>query len=1010
MKPAKRNPTEVAAGRNRAAPRRAAPARRSGKFPIICVGASAGGLEAFVQLLENLRPDLGMAYVLVQHLDPRHESMLAGIISRATSMPVVEVKDGMRVKPDHVYVIPPNVDMAILHGCLSLMPRPERRGPHLTIDYFLRSLARDQKEQAIAVILSGTASDGAQGVKEIKGESGITFAQDEKSAKYPGMPQSAIATGCIDFVLTPKEIARELGRIGRYPYLMLRKPVDHLQAEPETDEETRKIYVLVRDATGVDFSLYKQTMMRRRILRRMALHKIERTRDYIRFLQGSPAEITELYQDFLINVTSFFRDADAFHVLKKRVLPSILKGRHPSTPLRIWVPGCSSGEEVYSIGILLLEAMGGVHPAGPVQLFGTDIDERSIEKARTGIYPDSIAGDVSPERLRRFFVESDHGYQVRKSIRDMCVFARQNLIKDPPFSRMDLISCRNVLIYMKPVLQRKVLSIFHYALRPAGYLLLGTSESVGELADLYRAVDRKGKIYAKKENLSRGPADFALQATHQELLELPKKGGDDFARGLEKIYRDADRIALDRYAPPGVLVNDQSVILHFRGQIDPYLAPAPGRASLNLLRMAREGMAPELRKTIEEAKAKNAPVRKNGLRIRHEGKTREFDLEVIPIRSAPGNEQFFLVLFDEAARRPLVATDFAGPRPAERKRRTKQPQTPEGRIAELEEELASMKEYLRTVLNEQETANEAIRTASEEIQSSNEELQSTNEELETAKEEVQSTNEELTTLNEEMANRNLELTGAYNDLANLLGGINVPVVILDTDLRIRRLTPATEKSLNLIPADVGRTLRDVRLSVDVPDLEEKIRRVIDTATSVEEEVQNRDGNAFLMQIRSYLSPERRIEGAILSFLDISGLKVTHKKLAAALEYSNAIIETTREPLVVLDGALRVRTVNRAYCETFRIPREETENRVLQDVGNGEWNVPRLRELLLNVLPRDHQVRDFRIETKIPHVGQRTLLINARRLPPVEGDVPMILLSIGDVTADPSSVEKRKPPR
>ncbi len=988
----------MSAGARNKAVLRSARCARSGKIPIVCVGASAGGLEAFVQLLENLPSDLGMAYIFVQHLDPRHESMLTGIISRATPMPVVEVKDGMRVKPDQIHVIPPNVDMAILHGSLSLMPRAEKRGPHLSIDYFLRSLARDQKDLAIAVILSGTASDGAQGIKEIKGESGITFAQDQKSAKYPGMPLSAVATGCVDFVLPPREIARELGRIGRHPYLMVRRQVGHLPAEPEGDEDTAKIHVLVRDATGVDFSLYKQTMMQRRILRRMALHKLERTKDYIRFLRGNPAEVNALLQDFLINVTSFFRDPEVFQALKKRVIPAILKGRHQSAPLRIWVPGCSSGEEVYSIGILLLEALGGAQSAGPVQIFGTDIDERSIEKARMGFYPDSIAEAVSPERLRRFFVESDHGYQVSKAIRDMCVFARQNLVKDPPFSKMDIISCRNVLIYMKPVLQRKVLSIFHYALKSAGYLLLGTSESVGELADLYKSFDRQSKIYAKKESLSRAPADFALQVVPPNLLEPPLRAEDYAVRDLEKVHRDADRVALDRYAPPGVLVNEQLAILQFRGQIEPYLALAPGRASLNLLRMAREGLAPELRKAVEKAKATSRPVRKEGLRIRHDGKTRGFILEVIPIRSAPGNEFFFLVLFNEATRPPLQSAEPDGHRAAERERGKGKPKAGESRLAELELELASMKEYLRTVLNEQETANEAVRAASEEIQSSNEELQSTNEELETAKEELQSTNEELTTLNEEMANRNLELTAAYNDLTNLLAGVNIPVVILEADLRIRRITPAAEKALNLIPADIGRPLRDIKLSIKVPDLEGKILRAIETATSVEEEVRNRDGNVYLMGIRPYLSAERRIEGAILSFLDISGLKVSYEKLARAVEHSNAIIETTREPLVVLDGTLRVRTVNRAFCETFRIPREEAENRLLQDVGEGEWNTPRLRELLRDVLPRDHQVHDFRVETDIPNAGRRTLLFNARRLPLIEGDVPSILLSIKDGTA------------
>ena len=1000
MKSSNRKKKPLADGRRKSA-RAARPAftpHRNGKFPIVCIGASAGGLEAFSQLLENLPPDRGMAYILVQHLDPRHESMLAGIISRATRMPVIEVKDGMRVKPDHVYVIPPNVDMAILHGVLSLMPRPEKRGPHLAIDYFLRSLARDQKDQAIAVILSGTASDGAQGVKEIKGESGITFAQDENSAKYPGMPMSAIATGCIDFVLPPKDIARELGRIGRHPYLAVMKKMEARGAEPEYDEDTNKIYVLIRDATGLDFSLYKQTMMRRRILRRMVLHKMERTKDYIRYLQENPQEVTSLYQDFLISVTSFFRDAATFQTLKKKVFPALIKGRAPSSPIRIWVPGCSTGEEAYSIGIILMEALGGTTPAGPIQIFGTDIDDRSIEKARTGVYPDSIAEDVSPERLRKYFVESDHGYQVSKAIRDMCIFARQNLIKDPPFSKIDLISCRNVLIYMKPVLQRRVLSIFHYALRPFGFLLLGTSESIGELADLYKTSDRQNKIYVRKEGTRRPPAEFTLQAGPPGILEPARKAEDYYARGLEKVHKDADRIALERYAPPGVLVNEQMDILQFRGQIDPYLSPAPGRASLNLLRMAREGIAPDLRKLIDRAKTDKRQVRKEKIRLLHDGKTREVNLEVIPIRSSIVGEYFYMVLFDEALRRSLPAGGGGRSRAAAATAEKGKPSTGESRASELEGELTSLKEYLRTVLDEQESSNEAIHAASEEIQSSNEELQSTNEELETAKEELQSTNEELTTLNEEVSNRNMELNSAYNDLTNLLANAKIPIVMLEADLRIRRITPPAETLLNLIPADVGRPLRDLNLRIEVPELDQKVLKVIDTVTPLEEEVRDRDGNLYLLGIKPYLTPERKIEGAILSFLEISRLKMSYEKLARALEFANAILQTAREPVMVLEETLRVHTVNRAFCDTFQVSREDAENRLLEEVGNGQWCHPHFRDLLLRVHTHNRHVRDFRIEADFPGIGHKILLINAQKLPPIEGTSPMIYLSIEDATA------------
>src|SRR6266851_3001788 len=483
---------------------------RRALFPIVGVGASAGGLEAFTQLLKALPPRTGMAYVLVQHLDPTHESVLTELLTKTTEMPVRQVADATPVEPNHVYVIPPNVDLIISQGILRLTARTEARGHHMPIDRFLRSLAEDQGSNAIGVVLSGTASDGTLGLAAIKAEGGITFAQDEKSAKFDGMPQSAIAAGCVDLVLPPDGIAEELARICEHPYLAHSSSSEIAELIPDGDPQLKDILHLLRTANGVDFSDYKPATVKRRILRRMALHKVGELKGYVQFLQHHPAEVEALYEDILIKVTSFFRDPDAFEALKTEVFPSILKHRSPEEPIRVWVPGCSTGEETYSQAIALLEFMGNRSADIPIQLFGTDLGQGGIEKARAGIYPDSIAADVSPERLRRFFLKVEGGYRINKTIRDMCVFARQNLLQDPPFSRIDVISCRNVLIYLGPVLQKRIMPIFHYALKPKGFLMLGGAEGLlGTASDLFELMDRKHKIYYRKSTASRLHLDFA---------------------------------------------------------------------------------------------------------------------------------------------------------------------------------------------------------------------------------------------------------------------------------------------------------------------------------------------------------------------------------------------------------------------------------------------------------------------------------------------------------------------
>ncbi len=584
---------------------------RDRTFPVVGIGASAGGLEAFTQLLEFLPHDTGMAFVLVQHLAPKHESMLTELLSRATRMPVAEVKDGMKVESDHIYVIPPNTNMAILHGVLHLMPRPATLGQHMPIDYFLRSLAEDQKSTAIGVILSGTASDGALGLKAIKAEGGITFAQDEKTAKYDGMPRSAIAAGYVDFILAPDKIAKELARLGRHPY------VSHVKVEragellAEDGDDFNKILIVLRAATGVDFTYYKHSTIQRRIVRRMVLLKIDDLKNYVKYLQANAGEVEALYNDILINVTGFFRDPETFEILTEKVFPSIMKNRSPDEPIRIWVPGCSTGEEPYSIAISLLEFLGDRATSTPIQIFATDISEVAIEKARAGIFIENIALDVSPERLRRFFVKLESGYQISKTFRDICVFAKQNVVKDPPFSKLDLISCRNVLIYLGPVLQKKVMPILHYALKPDGLLVLGSSETIGGFADLFSLIEKKHKVYAKKMTALRPAFDFSNSDYQIEKVHFGKATSARETASFD-VQKEADQIVMSRYVPAGVIINDDMEILQFRGRTGYYLEPAPGEASLNLLHMAREGLTFDLRTAIHKSRKADAPIKKKG--------------------------------------------------------------------------------------------------------------------------------------------------------------------------------------------------------------------------------------------------------------------------------------------------------------------------------------------------------------------------------------------------------------
>lgn len=881
-------------------------------FPIVGVGASAGGLEAFKAMVRALPDQPGTALVLIPHLDPTHASMLGEILARETKIPIREVQDKMAVHPNTIYVIPPGSDMGISKGVLELSPRTEARGRHRPIDTFFRSLATDRGRRSIGVILSGTATDGTLGCAAIKAEGGIVFAQD-KTAQQGSMPESAIAAGCVDFVLPPQEIASEIARIAKHPFLA---PPSGVQKRKDDGEPVLgQVLQIIRNATGVDFSRYKRNTLYRRVTRRVVLHKLESMNEYVGVLLDNPKEREELYRDILINVTNFFRNPEAFDALKTKVFPKLIGKRSRHEPVRIWVIGCSTGEEAYSLGITYAEFARATATHIPATIFATDLSGAAIDRARSGMYAKALIQDVSSERLREFFCEVDGSYRVSKTIRDMCVFAHHNVLTDPPFSRIDLISCRNFLIYLENDLQRRVLPLLHYALRDQGYLMLGSSETIGSFRDLFEIQDPKNKIYSKVPAPTRilnaavvkpGGAEFrpARQAPTHEVPATPDP------------MKEADRILLGRYSPPGVIVDPNFEVLQFRGDTGKYLSPAPGRASLNLLKMLREGLLVSVRGALHKAKRDYAPVREEGLKVKSNGGQREVSVEVIPMRTTEGIGSF-LVLFEDKDRSTFVESL----QPPFEPTRKEEVNESELELMRVRQELAATREYLQSVVEQQDAVNEELQSANEEIQSSNEELQSINEELDTSKEEIQSSNEELATLNEELQHRNAELSQSNNDLLNLINSVNLPMVMIGNDLRIRKFSPAAENFLNLIPTDIGRPFTDIKLNLTVTDLEHKIDEVIKAVRPMEEEVRDRKGRRYLLRIRPYTTLESRIEGAVIVLVDVD------EPIARETQILNRIYE----PIVAWNPDTGILFWNKAAEETYGYSKEEAIGKMPEDL-------------------------------------------------------------------------------
>ncbi len=963
-------------------------------FPIAGIGASAGGVEAYIELFENLSHKTGMAFVVVPHLSTDQRSYLPEIVARHTSMPIITIQSGLRPEPDHVYLLPPNARASLKSGLFHLESPASEGLRGRPIDAFFESLASEQKNLAIGVVLSGMDSDGAIGMRSIKGEGGITIVQSPESARFPDMPRSSISSDHVDMVLPPAEIGRQLAHLAqRFRNPQLRQLEEESPPPPDEEQHLARIVKLLRGVSGVDFRLYKPTTIRRRIGRRMLMHRIDTLAEYAAILKADTQELDALQEDILISVTRFFRDPEVFEALKQIVFPSLFAGRAPDQQVRIWVPGCSSGEEVYSIAMCLLEHLTGNAIEPPIQIFGTDASEPSIQKARSGTYPETIVNEVSPERLRRFFIKTERGYQVTKRVRDLCIFARQNLCNDPAFSRLDLVSCRNVLIYFGAELQKQLIPTFHYSLRPEGFLLLGSSETIRNFTNYFSQVDRKHKIYAKIGNSS-GSAflDVVPRALHRDLYA--EGTGLRLAESLSdlELKRTADRIVLARYGPPGVIVNEQMEILQSRGHTGSFLELAPGNASLQLSRMVRESIAPRITAAVRRAIDQDLPVQVQGVEIGNGDQSLRVMLEVLPMHAVGARTKSYLVLFvpsDSLSR--LVLPEDPELSPAEIEDQDK-----DRLIVQLQRDISSTRLYLQSLLEERDAKNQELISANEEIQSANEELQSTNEELETTKEELQSSNEELQTVNDELQNRNSVLTQASNDLQNLLNSVNLPVLMLSNEFTIRHFTPQTQRLMSVRPSDVGRPFADIRLNLNVENLQPIFSEVLDTLSARELEVQDREGHWYLLRVRPYRTTENKIEGLVVVLVDIDQLRRTQQGLRDARDFADSVLESIPLPLVVVDSDFKIRSTNEAFCTLAGASSRALASRFLPDLAAVCWGMEQPLRSLLESLIHGKSAGSFEFEYKSPNGSSRCLLVRGRPLQP-DGE-PFLLITFEDMTA------------
>ncbi|WBA43415.1 CheR family methyltransferase [Hymenobacter canadensis] len=948
----------------------------SSSFPIVCLGGSAGSLVALEHFLRAVQPTSGLAYIVVTHQMPTQDSELAHVLQHFTSLPVHEVTDGLKVRPNHVYVIPPGRDMSLLHGSLHLFEFTQARGHRLPIDYFLQSLAKDARDRAVCIILSGMGADGSIGLKMVMENFGMVMVQDPQEAEFDSMPRAAIATEFVDFVLPAADMPARLLEYVRQP--PLRRPLRSSSFETlggMPAHALQKIFILIRNQTGHDFSFYKRNTVFRRIERRMNGHQIREFTHYVRYLQHNPEEVEHLFKELLIGVTKFFRDPEAFASLKRQLL-LMLRQLAPGTTVRVWAPGCSTGEEAYSLAMTLLECFEEIPGHSlRLQLFATDISTEGVETARAGVYTSNIEADVSPERLRRFFIRLDGAYQICKEVRDSVVFALHNLNKDAPFTKLDLLCCRNLLIYLSAELQKNLLPIFHYALNPNGLLFLGPSENLTGFQDLFAPLDVKWKISRRSEGsaslvrlanfpFTSGPqAPAALPANSLAMIPATPRRDGMFASLVQ-------RAMLGAFAPPSVVVNTKGDILFVHGRTGKYLEPAPGLSGMNILDMARDELRFEISDAMHRASHEQQPVVSEGLRLQTEAGYQLLRLRVQYLAEPELLAGLLLVSFE----------DMPTPRRVRHGKPTTDEATRTDLVAALDKELQYTRHRLQTTIEEMESSLEELKSTNEELQSANEELQSTNEEAMTNKEEMQSLNEELMTLNMQYLSKTEELSLAANDMKNLLDATEIATIFLDNDMLIKRFTPPVSRIIALMPADVGRPITHFASTLRSENLAATVQQVLDRLISTEATIQTTSGDWYAMRILPYRTFENYISGAVITFTDVTAMKQLEERVQVSRRLAESIVETVREPLVVLDEQLRILTVSQAFATTFGVDAAAAKGQELRLLSNGAWQQPALHQQLARLLDGTAEgFDDFGLDVSFPGAGRQSVLLYGRRI-------------------------------
>ena len=935
-------------------------------FPIVGIGSSAGGVEALEEFFRHLPADSGAAFVVVSHQQASHSSLLPDILRRWTPLPVLEASDGLSVQPNTVYLPPPGSRLAILHAVLHVMDAAHGVRQQLPIDYFLCSLAEDQQQKAVGIILSGTGADGSLGLKAIRAESGLTMAQEPRSAKFAGMPQNAIALGVVDMIRPAAELGFQLSNFLQHRTVI--RPGEVLDGDGKRD--LNKILVYLRDHVGNDFSRYKTNTTLRRIERRMNLHQITTLPNYAQYLQSDPVEAHALFSDLLIGVTSFFRDPSTYDALLQEGFPQLLDKKPEGSTVRVWVPACSTGEEAYSLAMLLQEYRTLHKRRFTIQMFATDIDGAAIDKARHGLYPEGIVNHMSPVRMKSFFVKEDSHYRVKSELRDCITFATHNLLSDAPFTRLDILSCRNFLIYLRPETQHGLIPMFHYALKPMGLLMLGTAETIEGFTHLFTPLDRKSRIFTRDV----GPA--ALPVQEMRLAPAGERLTPDSVPGrprMPMLVESIQALLRDQFLPPAVFVNRHGQAVYIQGRTGDYLEPAPGAGNQQLMDMVRPELRPVLLAALQLAHKQGGTVVRKGVRLHTPGRMRRVTLTVTSLVEPSPLDGLMMVVFDPGAAR-VVQSSTTLPRMG-----------PSSKGRGMNLELEYTQQRLHRTNADLQVSNEEFKSANEELQSANEELQSTNEELETTKEELQSLNEELITVNAQLQNKFEEAANANDDLKNLVNSTEVATIFLDGELRIKRFTPDAARVSKVIASDIGRPFGDIVSTVRYDGVLDDARTVLRTLVFTEREVQAADGHWYLLRIMPYRTSKNLIDGVVLTYLEITAYK-------HATSRAESIVDRVPTPLIVLDTDLRVVTANRSFYQVFARERREIERHPIDRILEGRFNHPALRTAVEKCFIDETEVDTIELELESLPVGEGQWRASISRLEPADGEAPLMLLT------------------